>query len=343
MIQFEKRSLKTKIRNPLLNFAVDQQEIELRKDPLTEMACRLNINRSKRVHPGLAEVESIKPLIEKSKQKCPFCPKNVFRITPKFVDIKDRFIHGNSVIVPNLYPFSVFHGVTVFSPKKHYLALNEISPKILFDSIENSIDFFKAANRKKPAFKYPSMNFNYMPPAAASIIHPHFQIILDGKPTFMTNLLVEKSLKYFKKTRTNFWLDLVKSEKKNRKRFIGETGSFSWIVDFAPIRNNQISGVCKGISNLSQMKTKQIRDLANGLSKLFKKLWANKVRSLNMVVFSASLDKSISDYFLLNLKITSRPVLAKYYVSDIGFMELMHQEPVIETLPEEVAKNLRFG
>ncbi|HKZ45321.1 MAG TPA: hypothetical protein VJ343_01305 [archaeon] len=343
MIKFEKRSLKTEIRNPLLNFAIDKQEIELRKDPLTGMFCRININRSKRVHPGLAEPDSVKQVIEKSKPKCPFCSVNIFKVTPKFVGMKERFILGNSVIVPNLYPFGTFHGVAVLSPKHHYLKLDEISPKLLYESLENIIDFFKVANKKKPRFKYHSINFNYMPPAAASIIHPHFQIILDDKPTRMTDLLIKKSSEYFKRAKSNFWSDLVKTEKKKKERFIGETGNFSWLADFAPIRNNQVSGVCKGISNFSQMKTSQIRDLANGLSKIFKRLWDNKVRTLNLTIYSGPADKDISDYFLLNLKLISRPVLAQYYVSDIGFMEYMHQEPVVETLPENVAKSLRLG
>ncbi|MDI6798408.1 MAG: hypothetical protein QMD12_00180 [Candidatus Aenigmarchaeota archaeon] len=345
MIIFKKKTLKAKLRNPLLNFAIDEQEIELRRDPLTKKWCRININRVKRAHPGLAEDgKATKAVVERSKKGCPFCQDNVFKATPKFVNIKERMILNESVLFPNLYPFSVFHAVVVLSSKKHFIDLNDLSSKLLFDSLRNSIEFFKIARRKEPSFKYPSISLNFMPPAAASVVHPHFQIILDDKPTFFTDLLIKNSLAYYKKYKSSFWLSLIKTEKKSRERFIGETGSFSWVTDFAPFRNNQVSGILtEKVSSVTDLSKKQIKDLSNGLSKIFKMFWRKNVRSVNMSIFSSAIDKNIGSYFPVNLKIVSRPTLTQSYVSDIGFMELMNEEPVVETLPEEVAKSLRFA
>jgi len=343
MIKFEKRRLKTKLKNPLKNFAIDKQEIEFRKDPLTGRWTRVNINRVKRPHPGLGKDGWVeRQAIKLSKAKCPFCSNNIKNSTAKFVGIKERFQKGESVLFSNIYPYSVYHGVAVLTAKKHFIDLNEMKPKLLFDTFVNCLDFLKTANRKNPKFKYPSINFNFMPPAAASIVHPHFQIILDDKPTWFSSSLLKNSLAYYKKFKRNFWLDLIKTEKRKKERFIGRTGSFSWLADFAPIKNNQVAGISEKVSTITSLKKNDIKGLANGLSKIFKGLWKKGIRSLTMSMFSGPIGKDISKHFLVNLKIVSRPSLVENYVSDIGFMELIHQESVIETLPEDVAKSLMF-
>jgi len=344
MIRFQKRKLKTKLKSPLLNFSVDEQDIEFRKDPLTKRWCRINIKRIKRAHPGLAkDGKYLRHAVKLSKVNCPFCYKNIGATASRFVEFEEMMKEGESILFPNIFPYSKYHAVVVFTTKKHFIDLNEMKPKLLFDSLKNCLKFIKVVNNKNPKFKYPSINFNFMPPAAASIFHPHFQVIVDDRPTFMTDMLIKKSLAYYKKSRSNYWLDLLKTEKKNKERFIGKKGSFSWIADFAPIKNNQISGIIsKRISCVSDFKTREIKDLSNSLSLLFKKLWWRDIRSLTMSTFSGPMGKDISKHFLTNLKIISRPNLSYNYVSDIGFMELVHQESIIETLPENVSKDLKF-
>lgn len=341
MIKLEKRKIKTKLKNPLLNFTIGEQEIEFRKDPLTERWSRINVNRTKRL-PSIKKDRILEEVIRLSKGDCPFCSDQIEDSTSKFVEFKERLKVGDSILFPNLYPYSKYHAVLVLSVKKHYISLEEMSTKLLFDSLINCIEFFKTVNKKDSRFRYPSVNFNYMPPAAASIFHPHFQVLVDDKPTSMTNLLIKKSLEYYRKTKTNFWLDLMNLEKKNEERFMGRTGNFCWLSDFAPMKNNQVSGIHIKKSCLTDLDAKEIKDLAKGLSNLFKKLWEVGVRSLTMSTFSGPIGKNISNHFLLNLKLLSRPSLTEYYTSDIGFMELLHQESVVETLPEGVAKNLRF-
>jgi len=341
MIKLEKRKVKTRLKSPLLNFAIDEQEIEFRKDPLTERWTRVNVNRTKRPH-SIKKDRTLDKVIRLSKENCPFCFGQIETATSKFVNFKERLKVEESILFPNLYPYSKYHAVVVLSEKKHYISLDKMSTKLLFNSLVNCIEFFKTVNKKNSKFVYPSINFNYMPPGAASIFHPHFQVLIDDKPTFMANLLIKKSLEYYRKTKTNFWSDLIKLEKRKKERFIGRTKNFSWLSDFAPMKNNQVSGINRKKSSLTELDTKEIKDLARDLSSLFKKLWKIGVRSLTMSTFSGPVGKNISNYFLLNLKLLSRPILSEYYTSDIGFMELLQQESVVETLPEDVAKSLRF-
>ena len=343
MIIFEKEIIKAKIKSPLANFSVVENEVEIRKDPLTSRICRINVERAKRFKQIKITKTKIENVVKKTKSKCFFCQKNIEKLTPKFFGIKERILKGNSVVFPNLFPFGQYHAVVVLNKKRHYFTLNKFDSKMLLDSFEASIEFFKIANEKDPEFKFPSINFNFLPSAGASIFHPHFQITLDKKPTFFTKVLLEKSLEYHEKFNSNFWLDLIDEEKKREERFLGEIGSFSWIADFAPFKNYQISGIInERISSFDNMKRKHIKDLSLSLEVIFKKLHKNGVEAINFSIFSGPLKEDLSDYFLINMKIVSRPSISKFYVSDIGFMELLHSEPVIETLPEEIAKSLRF-
>ena len=343
MIKFEKRVLRARFRNPLLDFSLDEQVIEFRKDPLTSSTCRINLKRSRRPKQVKEDRKAFERIVKESRKNCFFCLKNIEKSTPKFVGLKERYFGKNSILFPNLFPCSPFHAVVVLDARKHYLPLNKIDSKILLDSLKLSIEFLNSANKANPSFRYPSINFNFLPSAGASIIHPHFQVLLDDKPTFFTGVLIRKSLEYFKKFGSNFWVDLVKEERKRKERYIGRLGSFAWVADFAPVKNNQVSGITtRKISSLNGLSQKDLKDLALGLEKIFKGLYRKGVRALNLSIFSGPMNEDISDFFRVNLKIVSRPPFSEFYVSDIGFMELIHLESIVETLPEDVAKSLRF-
>jgi len=343
MIRFEKKKLTIKLKDPFLGFKVHEQEIELRKDPLTGRTCRINVERSKRPHQIEKVRKGLEGLIRESKKKCPFCEDNILKSTPKFVDFKERFFKGESVLFPNLYPFGLFHATVVFTAKKHFLKLNEISQRLWFDSLRNAIDFLKLANERKRRFRYPNVSFNYLPPAGASIVHPHFQVVLDMKPTSFCDLILKKSLAYYKRFNSNFWRDLVREEKRKKERFIGKLGNLNWIANFAPIKSGQISGILdRKISSITALGKKELKGLAEGISGILKRVWVSGVRSMNLSILSGPIGENISDFFTLHVTIIPRPNLFPY-ASDMGFMEILHQEPVIDVLPEDVAKSLRLS
>jgi galactose-1-phosphate uridylyltransferase len=59
-----------------------------------------------------------------------------------------------------------------------------------------------------------------------------------------------------------------------------------------------------------------------------------------MSIFSAPFDEHLGHFFSLNVRIISRPS-SHIYTSDRGFLEILHGEPVVSTIPEELAKELR--
>ena len=340
-IVFEKSIQEAKLRSPLQGFRQVGQKIEVRKDPLTGRQCRMNIERAKRPRQAPSKTAELYRLIEGSKAKCFFCPDNIEKMTPMFAEgLPDRIRVGKSCLLPNLFPFGGFHAVGVFCGD-HYLKLNQFTPKLLEDCFEGCLNYFELVHEKHPEIKYWYINWNHLPPGAASIIHPHVQILADSTPTPYLRELIEKSEAYRDRNGSNYWSDLVEVEKTGKHRFIGKTGSVYWLASFAPQGNKEVAAIFSDISSLAGLKGRRLGEFCRGLSSILKGYHATGVQSLNMTTFSGPCDEDLSDFYLLNVKLISRPDLTPFYTSDNGFMEKFHQEPVIETMPEGLAEKLR--
>ena len=340
-ITFEKTVQEARLLSPLHDLKLITQPIELRKDPLTGRRCRINLERAKRPKQA-AKTTDMENIIEASRAKCFFCPENLEKMTPMFPeDFPERRIKvGTACIFPNLFPFGGFHAVGVFS-KDHHLDPNQFSPKLLEDCFEGCLRYFEQVHEKHPEIKYWYINWNYMPPAAASIIHPHVQLTADPDPTSRLHEFIKSSKSYFDREGSNYWSDLVEAERKKGERFIGKTGSVVWITSFAPEGNSEVVAVFTEISAMTHLKKLGLGDFCDGLSRTLEGYHALGVQSFNMTTFSGPCDEDLSKYYLLNAKLVSRPSPRQFYTSDDGFMEKLHHESVIETMPETLAEKLR--
>ena len=340
-IAFEKTVQEARLLSPLQDFKLVTQPIEIRKDPLTGRRCRINLERTKRTK-QVAEATEMGKIVEASRAKCFFCPENLEKTTPMFPeDFPERRIKvGGACIFPNLFPFGGFHAVGVFSDA-HHLDLNQFSPKLLEDCFEGCLRYFEQVHERHPEIKYWHINWNHMPPAGASIVHPHVQLTADPEPTSRLREFIGSSKSYFDREGSNYWSDLVEAEKKGGERFIGKTGPVTWLTSFAPEGNNEVAAIFVGISAIIRLKKHGLGDFCDGLSRTLKGYHALGVQSFNMTTFSGPCDEDLSEYYFLSAKLVSRPSPRHLYTSDDGFMEKLHHETVIETMPETLAEKLR--
>jgi len=346
-IAFEKRVREARLLSPLSNFNVDVQLIEFRKDPLTGRWCRMNVRRAARVKQvvgGAGVVEDILPgIAEKSRKSCFFCPENLEERTPMFPgDLipEGRIKVGSACLFPNLFAFGEHHAVGIFS-EDHHLGLNQFSPKLVADCIRACLVYFKRVSDKYPDINYCFINWNHLFPAGASIVHPHVQVIADHKPTCQLEELIKNSKEYYDRRGSNYWSDLVAAERETGLRLIGQTGSVTWLTSYAPQANNEVLGVFSDLSTVNKMDESHVEGLSAGLSKILNAYHEVGVSSFNMTTFSAPSDLDMK-YYSLNVKLASRPKPEVFYTSDVGFMERLHYETVIETKPEDVAEKLRM-
>ena len=348
-IQFESFTRSATIRSPLENFEVVEQKIEFRKDPLIDHWSRINKLRADRVKQASAPNENFESnlqlVVENSAKKCFFCPENITKSTPKFSDelgIGERITVGDFNLFPNLFVFSQHHAVGTLG-SEHFTPLNKFTVKIWEEALLGSIKYFSAVHRLDKDVKYPSINFNYLPPSASSIIHPHIQIIQDIKATKLTEKFLHKSKQYLEKNKSNYWLDLIASEKKIGDRFIAENDFMTWLATYSPFGKNELTGIItKPITDITTFSKEDSKQLAAGLAKAFKALYsARGATSVNMAIYLGPIGEDRSDDYRINLKIVSRPDLLPNYTGDIGFMELLHYEPIAAANPESIAETVK--
>jgi galactose-1-phosphate uridylyltransferase len=339
-IKFEKAFQIAYLLTPS-TFQEFSQEIEVRKDPLTEKTCRINVNRAKRPKQSSSSLNELNKFIQESKANCFFCPENIEKLTPSFSgDLPKKIKVGEAVVFPNLYPYAAFHVVGVFS-NAHYLELNQFDSKLIENCFKACLKYFNLIHKRSSEAKYWYIGWNYMPSGAASVIHPHIQALADSKPTTHLKELIELSRIYYEKNKSNYWLDLIEIEKELKDRFIGAVGSINLLASFAPQGNKEVLIISSRKSSLSQFTDLELTELCESLSKVLKGFYSIGVKSFTISTFSGPCNEDCSRFYLFNLKFVSRPIPTPFYTNDDGFMEKLHQEPIVDTLPEDLANELK--
>lgn len=326
--------------SPLEGFTPVAQRVEFRRDPLTGRWSRINLERAKRVRQAMGE--SPLELLKASASGCFFCPENLERSTPKLPPEfgEERMRRGEAVLFPNLFPFAEFHAVVVLS-REHLLTVREFPPRMLEDALRLSLEYFGRVREVEPGSEYLMLNWNHLPSAAASIVHPHFQLLADRTPTFWLGRVMEGGRRYRRRTGRNFWLDLLREERRRGERWIGEGEGICWLAAFAPQGQNEVWAVFRESSCFGEVGEEEVRELAEGLSLLLKGYADLGVETFNLTSFSGPEGGGSRGYHRLTLRLISRPPLRPLYTSDSGFMERFQYEPVVETVPEELAARLR--
>ncbi len=265
----------------------------------------------------------IKP--EQNDEICQFCPERVYKDTPVFQDNK-RIRIGESVTFPNLYPFSKTHIVTVIT-KEHCPDI--FTETQIFDALKGQYTALKETGG------YPSINWNNQSSAGASMIHPHMQGISDEKPTYTAGRYIKKSREYLKKTEKNYWDNIRAIEKNSGRYLFGD--EIIWSANPVPLGEKEIRGYLP-ISEISEFPH-LIPRLSKDLLKLIRFYRSLGHYAYNMSIYfdNNNSDKAFKAFVSLIARINPNPKS----ISDSAFMERLHFEPVVLTIPEEIGRNFK--
>jgi galactose-1-phosphate uridylyltransferase len=320
---------------------VVRDQVEYRFDPLTGDQCRINPARARRVRQSGSEID-LSEIIARTRETCPFCPERIEEKTPEFpgeICQEGRLKVGETLVFPNLNPFGENAAVAVMS-RAHFLALDEFNVEMLRDNLVASNSYILSVYGKDKEAAWPLYVWNYMPPSAGSIIHPHGQILVEREPLPVQAKLLHRSQEYFDQNRRDYWEELVEQEKRLGERFICDNDSLSVIASFAPRGFNEVQFIFKKRNCLTELDEKEIADFADSLAKALKGYKKLGVGSFNLVTFSGPIGERL-EHYRLNVKLISRPRPRGLYTNDTGPTERLCDVWVIHTLPEMVAENLR--
>ncbi len=323
----------SKFCDPFQGFAEVEKKSEVRADPLTGHQARILDFPIK-----VLEKVDLKPIIEKSKSICPFCPEIVEKVTPKFssqVVSKERYSRGEALCVPNAFPYDENSAVTVMTAR-HYVGLTEFTPAILEDALLCSVDYLNDLSEMQKDAVYQSINWNYFPLAGGSIIHPHLQIIASSTPTSYFTSVITSVERYMKETKRDLWEDFLDAEFRLKERFLSRSGGIFWGVAFAPMGAFDIIGILENVHRPSDIKREIMDSLVTGILDIL-----HFIDSLNMYSFNMSMYFFTSNsLFLPHVRICPRLSLPPLDTCEINYMRMLHNETLTTLRPEDICSKI---
>ncbi len=292
--------------------------LQYRRERLTGLSCTISPGRLLR---GLDRPAPPAP----DAADCPFCPDRIEAETPTFSD-GSRIRRGESVTFPNQYPFAERHTVCAICASHE---VERISPRQLADAMEGvaaSLADFRG---------YPSINWNFLGSAGASMLHPHLQGLADRRPSHLQGLYVRASARYRTRRGRRYPDDLLEQEAPTDRWLFG--GEVPFIASAVPLGEREVRGWLP-VATLAEAGP-YIEPLAAGICRTLDLYRSYGTRAFNVAVFfdRAGTDRGFSAFCSVIARINPNPAS----ISDSAFMERLHQHPVVMTMPEELGPRYR--
>ncbi len=341
MILFRQERHRRLFHNPLKNFALEEQEVETRWDPLLGHQAIFNpiLEDKKRLFFGEHDWGLVKRLAEEGRSQCFMCPEKVRSATPRYPEdlIPDgRVIRGECTLFPNLFPVGLYHAVVAVG-EAHYRELRDFSASLLEEALEASLFFINRVFERDGEAQIAAVCANYLPPAGASLIHPHFQVYISREPPPFVARVLEASLAFYLKWGQNYWETLVREEESQGVRFLARMGRVSFLTSFSPLGSNEVLGI---IAEEGPLSFKDLDNLARGLSAILKGYQALGYGTFNLALYLSPRNHSLP-WFSPHLRIITRQNLYPAYRTDDYFIQRLLGAELIIMPPEKLASSLR--
>ena len=339
MIEFKSRTVTATLMDPRENFARKEIKIEYRFDPLTGESSRLaHFGMFKPQKEDLSSWDTLE-----SRSRCPFCPPNIEKVTPRFEPdiLPEGHLHrGEATLLPNISPYDSVSALTVMS-RDHLVPLEKLSFRLLKDAFEAGVDFFRLISAKKYNLPYYFITWNYMPPSGGGIVHPHQQVIISDSPGNLFRKVLENSKRYYLTYQKNYWKELCRTEKERKERFIGEFKKSCWLTAFAPLGVlGEFWGIFPDVHSIFDIDEKVIEELVNGLIRLFRYFDSVEIFSFNMGLFFVP--QGAEEYCSLHVRVIPRLFLNPIQKPpDVNALQMVLQEPFTVVRPEEQCAELK--
>ncbi len=328
-MEFVKVIKTSRFLDPSQDYSEVRRYSEVRYDPLTGHSSRI-------LDFPVREIQraDLSSLIESSRKMCPFCPEYVQDVTPKFhpdLANRERYARGQALCVPNAFPYDENGAVTIMT-HTHFMGLSEFTSEIMADAFECCFQYLNDVKKKQPDMIYQSVNWNYMPLAGGSIIHPHLQIAASSSPTNYYTAALYGLSQYRQEHGTHYWLDYIREERKRAERIIASTEDISWIVAFAPMGVFDIIGVLNSVNSPSEISAEILLDLVNGILHVMKYIDSLNMSSLNMSMYFL-MDNNL---FTPHVRICPRVSIPPFDTSQVNYMGMLHRETLTILKPEDI-------
>lgn len=282
-------------------------------------------------------------LVAGTETTCPFCPERVMEVTPAFLPEilpEGRMVSGDMVLFPNIAPYDALGAVATLG-SRHYLPMTEIGADRIARGFALAQAFFRRIEEiGHPEGVYYVVNWNYMPPAGSSLIHPHLQVFATATAPNLMREELAAAESYAAAHGSCYWEDLVRAEMADGKRFLGRTGRTAWMSAFAPMGvAGDVLAVTEGVRTTLDLTEGDLADIARGLTRLLAAYDQMGIYSFNMNFFTGAAGQ---DHTRFHLLFSPRTFFNQALSTpDVGALRNLFNETICMAFPEEIGERLR--
>lgn len=315
--------------DPFNEFAPKHLTIEVRRCPLSGDVARILSFRARPLGPV-----DHSDILARDTGPCPFC--NLERMGARFLPEQvpeGRITRGQCSLIPNAFPYESMNAVLVLG-HEHYLRPSQFTPELIGDGLLLARDGF---SHLAQGMRYASVNWNYMMPAGAGIVHPHFQLAAGAGPTRFQAAMASRARAHAGAGR-DIAAEYLEHERGQGARWIGQVGPAGWVVPFAPRAIYDVMALVPGGRTLMDLTPAQVRKLAQGICRVLAFFEQKGVAYFNLGLHTA-LDPAAG--LPLMLRMVSRIHIGPMQVDEINYFEKLHDEMLTFVPPEELAAELR--
>ena len=288
-------------------------------------------------------------IVSSSRAVCPFCPGKIEDGTPRFPEdivAGGRVRRGEALLFPNLFPYDDLSAVAILC-REHFHAMDAIPAKLIRDGLGVARDFFAivSGNLDSPR-SFGLVTWNYMPPAGASQVHPHLQVVLTSHSGNALDRQFQGEQAYFAHAGRCYWQDLLEQEERRAERWIGRENDVAWMVPYAP---TGLLGDClavfPGRATLLDLTEADVDAFARSLVRILRGFAGRGLWSFNLSFFPDSFGAASGTRWLTAKLLPRFYLNPKLHVTDSSYLQLLLEEKLGMIYPEETAALLRgaFG
>jgi UDPglucose--hexose-1-phosphate uridylyltransferase len=342
-IRFERFEDTFELLNPLKGFGKAIQTVEVRRDPLLGHTSIYNaaIEDKVKMFVGDGDRFLVERLAAESEMHCFFCPGRIDKVArfPAELVPEGTISLGETVLFPNLFALGKYHAVAAVS-RSHFLTLHDFTPELIRDAFLAMRSLVSAVYRQDANAVYVNANANYLFPAGASMMHPHFQLLITPLPYTQQAHLSRACRDYFGSQGTSYHQDLLECERARGERYIARTDAWHWLCAYAPLGSNEILGVHESCGDFAQLTDRDLAALGQGLSATLRLFDSLGHMSFNFTLY-ARRDPGTTDGFNCLIRCITRQNPYPHYRTDDFFLQKGLQTELILHLPEALASNAR--
>ena len=338
-IEFRVVKKRARLHDPRQGFELVEIESELREDPLTGDTARIcHFAIPARTLPQLGA------LAESTQPSCPFCPPRIASVTPRYPEALvpgGRLERGEALLFPNLFPYDDVSAIVAMS-RAHFVPMHALPAAMIADALKLAREFIeRAAPTVAAARSWGIVTWNYMPPAGASQVHPHLQVIVTDAPGNALRRELEAETRFLERHGVPY-VQALEAAQRGGAREVLRDGAIAWSVPFCPVGMlGDAEARIAGRSTLGECSDAEIDAFAQSLSRLCGAYARLGMWSFNLTLFPDAQQERSGRHWL-----TAR-LLPRFYLhpqlhnSDVAYLQLLLGDKFGMVYPEAHAAALR--